>query len=196
MGSPTDICNLALSLLGSAGVANIDVEDSEEARALKLWYPTGLDDVLLEADWCFARKTQPLALVSENPTDWWKYEFQLPADYIGHPYIPSGLGVETSDSEVAFEIVGDKIWTNQADAKLRYTYRFTNVDRMPAYFRVALAYRLAIFGATQASEGDDFELETRMQKRYTIELSVAKAKDANLDKPAPRADDDLTRSRA
>lgn len=103
-----DICNSALSSVGTRStIASID-EDSEEARQCKRWYASTLLQGLRAAHWGFAKKMTMPALfkaapgTAENPstanvTGWdpsqpqppWSYEYVYPTDCIMGRYVQS-----------------------------------------------------------------------------------------------------------
>lgn len=104
MTTETEICNRALSRIGTRStIASLD-EVSNEANQCSLLYATTRDEVLSMAQWNFAKKTATLSLVKSAPgtptnqtgaTQWssaypappWLYEYSYPSDCVQFRYI-------------------------------------------------------------------------------------------------------------
>lgn len=100
MTTRTDIANRALAAIAAkATIANLDLENSTEAKQARLLYDTTRDAMLRGAHWNFAKRTMPLSLLKaaagtpENPTGgaWnpatmpappWLYEYGYPSDCV------------------------------------------------------------------------------------------------------------------
>ncbi len=100
MTSETQICNFALSSVGTRSTIAALNEDSNEARACALWFAQTRDDMIQQAFWNFARKTATLSLLKQAPgtpgfsgtqsVTWipdypappWLYEYAYPSDCI------------------------------------------------------------------------------------------------------------------
>lgn len=98
MTTRTEIANRALAAIAAkATIANLDLENSTEAKQARLLYDTTRDAMLRGAHWNFATRTLPLSLLKsapgtpENPTGgaWnpdtmpappWLYEYAYPSD--------------------------------------------------------------------------------------------------------------------
>jgi len=105
MTSEVNICNQALTDIGTRSTIASLTEDSQEAQACSLVYSTVRDQVLGMAFWNFARKTATLSELKSapgtptNPTasgnvwssDWpappWLYEYAYPSDCIQMRFI-------------------------------------------------------------------------------------------------------------
>lgn len=139
MASVVDICNLALSHLG----ANQSVEQvfptpeqSTEARTCHLHYQPALDAILAEHDWGFARVTRTLALAGTAPGDW-TYSYAYPSDCIAAREIVNETKASTirAPDKIPFDLGYDTatkvrvIYTDQAEAVLRYTVTLSNTTR-------------------------------------------------------------------
>ena len=108
MTTETDICNFALSKLGTRSkIASLD-ELSVEAEECKLHYTTTRDQILRMAHWGWAKKTGRLVLLKSAPgtptsqggaAEWseayppppWLYTYEYPADCIQVRYIVSEI---------------------------------------------------------------------------------------------------------
>ncbi len=165
--SDTEICNLALSAIGTRSSIASLMENSAEARACNLHYKPTVDAVLQAAFWNFARRQVALAVLldaSKSPPDPtpspWIYEYAYPSDCLQARYImpmfnnqpasapgtasqPFYVGapvrfVISQDSDAAGNDI-KVILTNQAQAQLIYTKRVTDVTMFDATFTQAVA---------------------------------------------------------
>lgn len=127
------IANLTLNILNKKSVNSLD--DSGEFsdalnRGINLLYPSEL----AKNSWRFCVRVQQLSvLVDDPPLDEWKYQMQLPADYLAlvrlHPHVD-------------FQIYGKRIYANNNDLKLEYRY-LLDYDQLPDYFVHYFALKLA-----------------------------------------------------
>lgn len=151
--SSVGICNLALSRIGiSATISSLTDTNSQEAVSCNAIYATMIDAVLRDFAWPFADAYAELGLVhdsSEDDVAWanrWLYAYRYPSDCIRALTIE--VGDRTSTTRVPFELSNDAsgrlILTDQDDAVLRYTKRFTDPAHFDPSFASALAWRLAM----------------------------------------------------
>jgi len=199
MASEIDICNLALGHLGDvATIASIDPpEGSAQAEHCARFYPIARDSLLELHTWGFATKRVQLAQLG---TGWpeWDYSYAQPADAlniiavlppyatddystgaasvsiaVGGSYIPQPFSCEI-DANGA-----DVIYTDQAEAVLRYTALVTDPTKFSPLFIVALSWQLASMLAGPILKGDAGAAEAKrcaaMAQAY---LSKAKESDA------------------
>lgn len=169
MASKVDICNMALSAIGTRSTIAALTENSAEARQLSLQYPTALDAILQAAHWNFARAQKSLAVLKQVPTDTdvpqpWMYEYDYPSDCVQARYVmpifESAPGTVPGAANVPFFtgppirfLVGTDldsrgnrkkvILTNQPQAQLIYTVRIDDPSLYDANFVQALAGFLA-----------------------------------------------------
>jgi len=105
MTTKTEIANRALAAISArATIANLDLEQSSEAKQTRLIYDSTRDAMLRSAHWNFAKRTKYLTLLKsapgtpENPTGgaWndqtmpappWLYEYAVPSDCLMVRYI-------------------------------------------------------------------------------------------------------------
>lgn len=164
-----DICNLALSHIGDAAeVVSIDPPDGTMQAALCCkFYPAARDAILELQNWGFATRRVDLPLKAFTVPEW-QYAYGLPQDAIaplevyasdaGADYstslilagttpgaVNSGVAIYTPQ-EFVCEIGEDDsqvLYTNVANAALRYCYRVTDPQRFPGLFVQALSWLLA-----------------------------------------------------
>lgn len=207
MSSEVDICNLALGHLGDdATVASLDPpEGSAQAEHCARFYPMARDLMLDAHRWGFNTRRAPLALLSATPPSPWRYAYAQPADTlnlisvlapdalddnsIGLPayggyacmpneqpgaYTPQPFISETDDNG---ELV---IYTNQANAVLRYAARVADTTKFPPTCVQGLAMMLASMLAGPVLKGETgIKAAALWGDRADKWLTRAKESDAN-----------------
>ncbi len=180
MASEVEIGNLALGYVGVAHeISSLD-EDSTEAEQVKRFYATTRDEILRGPFvWPFARRYVALALVAEDPNDDWAYAYRYPTDCVRALRLVDGHRIQTTRIpwEVASDDTGRLIYTDQADAVLRYVKRIEDPEQFDASFVEALAWRLAsklAIPLSRSAKERDYAFQ-----RYRIELATAQANAAN-----------------
>lgn len=173
MSSVADICNMALSHLGSdAIVMTIDPPDgSVESGHCARFYPIARAELLEKPTWGFARTRVLLAEVT-NPSTTWAYAYALPSDCLVAKRVLNSYAVTTfwnltlsgfaTASELAvlnergsadFDIEGEVLLTNEPEAVLLYVCDVTDPSKFTATFRTALSYLLASYLAGPLIKG-------------------------------------------
>lgn len=195
MASPVQICNMALSHLGSeARVASISPPDgSVEAGHCATFYDIARTEMLEPGNWAFALKRAALAQVA-NPSTVWAYAYAKPADCeralrILRPSIAVTVftqdmrmvdpHIDDSDS-ASFTIEGEVILTNHPDAVLLYSQDVTDSTKFPASFVSALSYLLASYLAGPIIKGTDgMRIGDAMRQRAMSIADVSATASAN-----------------
>ena len=171
MASEIDICNLALAHLGdTATIASLSPpEGSAQAEHCAGFYPVARDSLLEMHSWGFATKRVQLALLTSGWPEW-TYAYAQPADALnviailppestddystgvpdsaGGSYVPQPFCCEINDSGAPV------IYTDQADAVLRYSATVTDPTRFSPLFVMALSWHLASMLAGPIIKGD------------------------------------------
>jgi len=185
MPTKTDICNKALSALGSGSTTqDVETEKSQEAKVCNLWYDGTRDEVLRDFDWPFATKRAvPLGVVLTDPLTQWSFAYRYPSDCLRIQKIESGVR-SPRRSEVISHILGADdagtlIYTNQEDACLTYTFRHTNVLFYPPDFQHTLALLLSSYIAPRLMGGDRFNMAEKVFKLYVVHATKTKASAMN-----------------
>jgi hypothetical protein len=194
MASVVQICNMALSHIGSeARVSSISPPDgSVEAGHCDTFYDVARTEMLEPGNWAFALKRIALAQVV-NPSTVWAYAYAKPADCqralrilrpsIAVTVFTQDLRVEphTDDRDSApFDIEGNVILTNQADAVLVYSQDVTDSTKFPASFTSALSYLLASYLAGPIIKGNDgMRIGDSMRQRAMAIADVSATASAN-----------------
>lgn len=187
MSSKTNICNIALSHLGiSKEIANVTTEQSQEAKACRLFYDVARKAVLKDFSWPFATRFADLNLIENNPNDEWFYSYRYPNDAVYIRRILSGFRDDNEATMIAYKIGQDDqgvlLYTDQANAKIEYTSNVENIDLFTSDFQIALSYRIAHYIAPRLTAGDPFNLGDKAMQKYMIEIGKASANAFNEDK--------------
>lgn len=201
MASSTEICNLALSHLGSTKrIANLSTEQSTEAALFRVFYETCLDLVLRDYRWPFASTIAALGLIEDDPNEEWSYSYSYPTDCLEIRRILSGVRNDARDSRVPYKIAyssaGRILYCDIENAEAEYTIRITDPQLYPPDFIMALSFRLASYAAPALTAGDPFKMGDRAMKMYQYEISKATATSFNEEQPDQDPDSEFIRARS
>lgn len=190
MASVVQICNLALSHIGSdAIVTSIDPPDgSVEAGHCARFYDLARTAMLEAGHWAFARKRVELAEVT-NTSDVWLYAYALPSDCL-RPQIVLRLAADnvfsferftlTELRSADYELEGQVLRTNEPEATLLYTIDITDSTKFTPSFVSALSFMLAGYLAGPIVKGNEgARLGNAMRERATAEGRSSAAFNAN-----------------
>lgn len=193
MSSETDIANRAMRLLKANRITSMG-DGSDNANAANDVYTEVRDSLLRSHNWNFASRRVKLAQSSTTPVFEFDNAYALPSDWLRTVSIhdnDAGAGaVLFREEEVGGQGVilcsADEVW-------MRYVYRVTDVNRMAADFRTALAFELALAmpGVSNLSAAREGELD----KRAATLLRKAKHSDAVGSSPEQRPAGSWTTSR-
>lgn len=180
MASEVDICNLALGNLGdAANLQSINPPDgSAQADHCSRFYPIARDGLIEMHHWGFASKRVALAQVT-NPITEWLYAYAVPADLLDTIAVMDpaatddvSVGIPASTPWIETPIVNlgsytpqqyaieaaadgsDVLYTNQANAVLRYVYRVTDTTKFSTLFVRTLAASLSSMLAGPVVKGE------------------------------------------
>ena len=172
-----DICNRALSRLGTrATIAALD-ENSAEARTASIWYAATRDVLLRSHDWNFARRRVVLAEQGTAPTGW-TFRYAFPTDCVRLLRLASA----TPDGGSArFEVAGDStrrfVLCDEPAAEAVYTARVDDPNLYDAGFASALVDQLAAHIAYPVTQKT--EIAVRLAQMARAALADAMAADVN-----------------
>ena len=174
MASDVDVCNMALSHLGSeSAVTSLSPPDgSAEAGHCKRFFALARREALEMCAFTWTKKRAPLASVT-NPSTVWAYAYELPGDcitplrvlqrnlvdsplldnYTGRVVTADELRAMTEAIGAEFQIEGSMLLTHEADAVLLYTRDVTDLTRASAAFVSGLSYLLASYIAGPIIKG-------------------------------------------
>jgi hypothetical protein len=182
-----DICNRALSRLGTrATVAALD-ENSSEARTVAIWYAATRDSLLRVHDWNFARRRVLLAAQGVAPTGW-RFRYALPTDCIRLLRLTSA---EPEAGSARFEVAGDVaarfVLCDAPAAEAVYTARVDDPNLYDAGFASALVDQLAAHIAYPITQ----KTETAVRLAQLARVALADAMAANVNEAETAGHDRL-----
>jgi len=193
MASVVNLCNMALSHIGSeARVASISPPDgSVEAGYCATFYDLARTEMLEPGTWAFSLKRAQLAEVA-NASAAWTYAYALPSNCLRALRIlaPSialtvfnqdAYTLRTDDrSSADFEIEGEVLYTNAAEAVLLYVQDTTDSTQFSASFTSALSYLLASYLAGPILKGSEgVQVGDGMRQRASAMVDVSATASAN-----------------
>lgn len=182
----TPIANMALAHINvSKPIGNLETENSQEARACRVFYETVRQAVLRDFNWPFARKIITLDLVATNPNTEWQYSYEYPDDCIAFRRIISPIRNDTRQSRIPYKEYlsadgsSSVVYTDKQSAQAEYTVDTDNVALFKPDFTLAFSLRLAAYVAPVITGGDPFGVGKRAIQFYALELAKAQDNAAN-----------------
>lgn len=162
MASDVEICNRALTLIGSSATIETMTENSENGLlCLRMYEPTRLS-VLAAHPWNHAKRRAVLTRLVATPGFKWAYYYELPASFIRISKIyqdSAACSQLTMYEEEAYEETGQQtkrvIATSAEAVYLEYvadTAASRDLNQMPVIFRDAIVYKLAADIAVEKTE--------------------------------------------
>jgi hypothetical protein len=215
MATEVDICNLALSRIGDrANVSSISpVDGSAQSQHCARFYPMARDTMLEMHPWGFATTRLALALVGTNTTTEWDYTYQEPNDLLNvlavlppdaaddystalpapNYFYPGAVvqgGAIYSSQPYSCEIDpltgSGVIYSDQANAVLRYSKRVSDPQQFSPLFTDALSWLLASYLAGAIVKGSEgAQLAQTCRKAASDLLAQATMSDANQGRATP-----------
>lgn len=196
--SVVEICNMALSNIGSrSSIESLD-EASAEGIQCKLWYNKARKQVLAALDWSFARKRLTLALHSEaaDLIDW-TFRYQFPSDCLQFRKLtnPDGRSADAVPFIIEMNSTGKEktILTNLDTAQGVYTWDQQDVTVFDPMFEQALAFLIAHYICYTLV--GSLPLKKEMLMNYGAMLRYAEATDANQHMDPPPREAEWVRGR-
>jgi hypothetical protein len=182
----TLICNMALGRIGiSQFIANLETEQSNEARVCRVFFEATRDRVLQAMPWGFARRSAELQDIGTPPAGW-LYRYRYPNDCLFARKVIETGATEDSTGQ-AFAIAEDEtsgglaLCSNTYPASLIYTARIITTTLFPQMFCDALAWALAAEIAAPLSATP--RMAESASQAYTTTLMQAAARDMNEGSP-------------
>lgn len=167
MATQTEICNLAIALVGGRQILTVD-DDIEEARLCKKFYTIVRDRLLRSHPWNFAIKRVELAEVSTTPLFQWAHQFQLPSDCL------RVLQLDYNTDE--YKVEGRYILTDSSTVKALIVFKQTDESKWDANFVDLMATELAIYLAYPITQSR--ETKADLQEEAKMKLREARSFDA------------------
>jgi hypothetical protein len=170
----TQICNIALGLVGDQRIESFDNGTDPNAITMRDFYDLARDFTLQAHDWPFARKYKALAQTT-TPVARWDYAYTLPGDYLAIGIVGDNDDLEPPVLE--WEVADGKLLMNADTCYIRYTAKITAEGAFPPQFVDCMAVKLAalsaqrLSGSPNARLGLEDEFEKRLRSaRATLSL--------------------------
>ena len=177
----TTICNLALSKIGARKIIDI-TEESNEARACKMFYTETRDDVLRSHRWNFAITRTALSEIVTEPAFGWRNGFQLPTDCLRVFEVD---GWDLARREGNWEVEGRILLSNDDSVDIRYIRRVEDANLFDSTFVEAFACKLGAQIAMPITGSGD--MQSGLLKQYAgLTASSARRLDAVESRPVRR----------
>lgn len=207
MPSKTEICNMALSHIGTAmKITNIDTDKSQEAKSCRTFFETSRDATLRDYNWPFATTYKNLGLIKDlraEPDEFisqeWSFVYEYPSDCLKARRVLSGIRTDSRQTLISYKLLEFdqkiSIYCDVENAALEYTKLISDPVLYPADFIIALSYRLSSYIAPQLTKGDPFQMKANLMNLYNIELSRAQATSLNEEQPDEEVYSEFERGR-
>jgi hypothetical protein len=184
VASEVDISNLAMSHIGQdASIVSIDPSDgSAEADHCARFYPIARDQLLEIHSWRFATTRATLSELALNPSSQWAHAYSLPNGCV-RPLavlLPEAIDdTEPQPYKIEVDSKGQSmiLYTNAANAALKYIIRQTNTTMFSPLFVIALSYLLGAYTAGPITK--DLKLKSGLEQIALARALDAMAKDAD-----------------
>ena len=197
----SEICRMALAHLGvQKSIVNIETDQSNEARACKIFYNQAVREILEDFPWPFATVLMQLALVENFASPEYKNGYAYPSNCMVVRRLFSQYGRNKNDdvqSRVDYRRVqvaspanaGQQIQVILCDHDnmwVEYTSNDSTVSDWSPSFISALSYKLATYIAPQVAGGDPFKLGPQAMQNYMQALRTAETHAANEEIQPPQ----------
>lgn len=191
-------------MLGSTHtVVDLDTENTLHVKVIRRHLQASLESILEAHPWSFATAYTELALVQEQPTNSWGFEYDYPADCM----TIRRLGIEglfphieeyydQRDQFIEVDVNSDThIYTNVGKAHAEYT-RKLDVDRgFPNHFGRAFAAQLAMDIAPSIITNNFSKVKDLFMKEARNEISKQIAVDLAKKPQTPTSESPFYRAR-
>jgi|ETNmetMinimDraft_31_1059906.scaffolds.fasta_scaffold35854_1 hypothetical protein len=168
MTTKLDVINQALAYLGNPVINTLNIADPV-VNAMSQIYDAEKLNLLSFHPWRFATKWATLQQSVTGPTyPKWGFSYDLPGDYIT---------AYNTYFWCDYEIVGQKVFTNQNPPWLWGYIHDASEQLYPGYFTLALSHQIAAKSATLLTENP--EIAKYWQEQATIQNMRAQNRDAS-----------------
>jgi len=178
INSKTEICNLALGMVGDMRINAYEDTDDLNSRLCRDYYDQTRDTLLRSTPWAFATKRAQLSELSPAPLFGEDNQFILPADFIRMISLNDHYA-EAVTGTFRIEMVGEVkvLVTDEDGADIRYVFRNDTPSTYDAIFVRAMASQLA--SALAFPITGDARLTEMLHVKAERDLSAATHENAN-----------------
>ena len=179
MPSSVDICNRALSRIGSARITSL-TDDTKRARACNSAFSMVRDEVLRAHPWNAAISRASLAKLVDAPLFGYDAQYQLPGDCL--------RVLEVYDSTEPWVVEGGKILCEEGTPlSIRYIRQEEDTEVWDALLTSAVAARLAVELCEELTQSNT--KRDRAAQEYEQILARARMADGQEQSPMPFEED-------
>ena len=139
--SSLSICSDSLIMLGANPLSSF-TEGTTAATVADRLYDDIKASLLVAYPWAFTLKKVQLAQSTAAPLNEWLHSYQLPSDRVAAPRAVFYSGSTGAATTSAFEIFGDKLYTDFSTVYIDYQYD-PGESQYPKHFVQLLKYYLA-----------------------------------------------------
>lgn len=190
----TDICNLALSHVGSSTVLQSMNETFKEAQQCRLHYDQCRRETLQRTNWTFSHRTIDLSLQGQAPSKW-QFSYAYPADCLRvlavyNPDLYDRRRSPLPPYQLAASPNGEQrnIWSDQELAVADIIGDVTAVSIFDGQFVTALSYLLAARIAPALMGGDSVDALIQKHEFYLGQAAGSSKSESNEDMWAWRSE--------
>lgn len=194
----TDIANLALGHLGvSFTVSDLDADDSNQAKVIRRYFNTSLETILSKYEWGFSTAIAPLNKVEDCPQEGlYAVSYRCPVDCLKVLKIGTQQGLRITEDydderikfEEAFDDAGTLIYTDLAQAYVKYAKRVDDGIDFPNHVGRAIAAQLAMDIAPSIITNNFSKVKNLLMDDAKREINDQIAEELNR-KPRPTTSD-------
>ena len=165
---PTDlsICNTALLMVNASQVNSFN-DSTREAQMCEAFYETTKKDLLTKFSWSFSLFQEKLARTTNEPLFDYKYEFQLPTDYLRI--------LKTDNYGNLYRILKDKLFTDYIEVELLFQ-KDPGEEFYPPYFVRLLEFKMAEL--LSLSLVQDENMAQLFNRQYLLAMREARGTDS------------------
>lgn len=192
--SSTDISNLALDIIKTENVENIEIPGEDQiAVVMNRWWDVSRRSCLEGFPWVFAAKRSALLLDAVAPAFGYEDRYPLPNDFLSLNFIDDE-SLPLSEWDYTIED-GYILISNGGDESLNigYTFDQLSIVKYSAAFKLYLAHQLAYFTVFKLSGNNP--LSNRIQALLKPAQTQAKAVNGLLNPPKIYRESHMTRAR-
>lgn len=141
MRNETELANFALMTLGAGQIQSIN-DSGQSAVLCSTWIRQAVRMTLALGEYQSTLRRVSVPSVG-NPINGWSYRYAVPNDFLRLVAIIDSTGLDP-DTAYDWELEGEFINCDVADATLKYVAEPTNVSYLDDFIASAAGYRLAI----------------------------------------------------
>lgn len=180
MISEIEICNIALTRIGSTRTINSFDEKTKEADLCRSFYIHSRDSLLSMFMWSFATRLKSLAMINVKYSGW-NYTYRYPSECLRVLRITGTSKYQLPSDSITYEVFSDEngrlILTDEPEAEISYVAIVDDSSKFDPLFTDALAWKLAAELALPLAAHVD--LSSNASNQYEMALERAKSKTMN-----------------